>query len=65
MMRNRVGKNHTVIPAPPIVIPAKAGIHHGFAAWIPAFAGMTGMETLAIGFHGILAPDGLEGRMRP
>jgi hypothetical protein len=30
----------------PIVIPAKAGIHRQYEAWIPAFAGMTiGSET--------------------
>jgi len=28
----------------PAVIPAKAGIHRQYGAWIPAFAGMTARE---------------------
>ena len=32
-----------VIPTLPLVIPAKAGIHHAYRSigWIPVFAGMT------------------------
>jgi hypothetical protein len=32
-----------------IVIPAKAGIHRQYEAWIPAFAGMTTREEVGYG----------------
>ncbi|GGA31859.1 hypothetical protein [Dyella nitratireducens] len=47
------GDTHIDAVSARIVIPAKAGIHRQYEAWIPAFAGMTyGDEMLCGGLLG-------------